>query len=137
MSDLVDSGIFLRHLTQDHATHSPLATMVLDEIANGRREGYSTAATIAEVVYVIESPRQPYRATRKEIRDGLLGLIMLDHLHIDHKQLFPDILDLYVNTPADFVDCYHAALARALGLGKVITFDAHFRLFPFVAHGCP
>ena len=137
MPDLVDSGIFIRHVTGDHPSHSPLVTLVLDDIAHGRRDGYTTAAAIAEVTYVLESPRLPYHWSRAEIRANILPLIKLDHMYIDRKPLMDEIFDLYVHASADFVDCYHAVLAKALRLDKVLTFDTHFRHFPFVQYGCP
>jgi predicted nucleic-acid-binding protein len=137
MADLIDSGIFIRHLTGDHPVQSVWATRVLDDIAKGRRDGYTTAAAVAEVIYVLGSPRLSYGWSRLDIRANLLPLIKLEHLQIDHKHLFDEIFDLYVSTSADFVDCYHAVLARELGLHKVITFDSHYRNFPFIPWGCP
>lgn len=136
MTDLIDSGIFIRHLTGDHPQHSPLATAVINDIALGRREGYTTAVALAEIIYVLTSPNLPYKVSREDMRTHLLPLIMLGHLHIDHKHVFNDVFDHYVNTSADFVDCYHAVLAKALGHGKVVSFDAHYRRLG-VPYGCP
>lgn len=143
MTDLIDSGVFIRHLTQDDPARWPLATQVLNNIARGARAGYTTTAAVAEVIYVLEG--RSYRVARPDIRAGLLPLLSLSNLQVEcpvaglnQQAFYQEILDLYVSTGADFVDCYHALLARELAMGKVVTFDFnHFRLFTFIAHGCP
>ena len=73
-----------------------------------------------------------YRRPREQIRGAALPLLLLDHLHLERKQMIAEVFDWYSRTPADFVDCYHAVLARVPGLTGIVTFDAHVRLFPFV-----
>jgi predicted nucleic-acid-binding protein len=129
--EFIDSGIFIRHITGDHPAHPFRATRVFDEVARGVREGFSTVTAIAEVVYVLSSVANSYRLSREQIRDTVLPLLLLDHLHLERKHMIAETFDWYTRTPADFVDCYHAVLARELGLTGIVTFDAHFRLFPF------
>lgn len=130
--ELIDSAFFIRHITGDQPAHSFRATRVFDEIARGVRDGITTVAAVAEVVYLLSSIANRYQLSREQIRDAVLPLLLLDHLLLERKEMFAETFDWYVQTPADFVDCYHAILARELGLAGIVTFDSHFRLFPFV-----
>ncbi|GEM_PF-3373104 len=137
MTDLIEPNIFIRHVTADDPIRSSLATQVINEIATEQRDGYITAAGVAEIVYTLQSPRR-YGIPRTTIRSTILPLIQLEKMHLDHKGHFPEIFDLYVVTRTDFVDCYHAVLARALRMNKVVTLDKrHFKRFGFIPYGCP
>ena len=67
-----------------------------------------TPLTIAEAVYVLESTG----ASRKKISKALLRIIALRGLKIVNKKIFSEAFSVYERKNIDFVDAYHAVLAK-------------------------
>jgi predicted nucleic acid-binding protein len=121
----LDANIFVRHITGDHADHSPAAKALFHDIEHGKESAWTTDLTIAETVYVLAS-RQTYRLDRSSIRAGLLPLINLPGLHMLSKNLYARAFDLYVAHPIDFQDAFHAALIESRGETELYSFDQDF-----------
>jgi predicted nucleic acid-binding protein len=125
----LDTNVLLRHLLNDHADHSPRARALIEAIEDGRETVWTTDLAIAEVVFVLESPRL-YNAPRERIRALLLPLIELPGVKLANKRLYRQVFDLYTSLPIDFIDCYHAALIKREGQVELYSFDADFDRIP-------
>jgi predicted nucleic acid-binding protein len=117
---LVDATIFIRHVRQDHADHSPRATAYLLQIRRGERTVRSTALVLSEVVYVLQSF---YRMSKADIVQALLPLIGLPDLKIAHKARLRKPLDWYVRYNVSFIDASLAVLAQGQQLPAVVSLD--------------
>jgi predicted nucleic acid-binding protein len=117
---LVDATIFIRHVRQDHADHSPRATAYLLQIRRGERTVRSTALVLSEVVYVLQSF---YRMSKADIVQALLPLIGLPDLKIAHKARLRKTLDWYVRYNVSFIDASLAVLAQGQQLPAVVSLD--------------
>lgn len=121
----VDTNIFLRHLLNDDPVQSPACRQVFTSIEQKELVGWTTALTIAEIVFVASNPKT-YAAPRASIRDAVLPLIRLPNLRVERKTLYPRIFDLFVSLPIDYVDAYHAALIETSVSRQLISFDRDF-----------
>jgi predicted nucleic acid-binding protein len=120
---LLDTNILLRHLLGDHPTHSPAATRLIQQIELGQISAWTTALTIAEVVFVLTGKRT-YNQPRSLIHATLLLLIELPNLKITHKRLCRRVFELWVaNAPLSFVDAYEAALVEQRQPPEIYSFD--------------
>jgi len=123
---LVDTNVFLRHLLGDHPTHSPAATHLIAAIEQGHLVGWTTALTIAEVVFVLAGKRT-YNQPRSVIRASVLPLVELPNLRITHKRLYRRVFDLWLAHPdLSFVDAYEAALVERASPPELYSFDMDF-----------
>jgi predicted nucleic acid-binding protein len=53
----------------------------------------------------------------------VLPLIELPGIVLPGKRRLREVFDLYVDLNVSFVDAYHAALMKRLGLGEIVSFD--------------
>ena len=128
MPDIVlDTNVVLRHLLQDHVTQSPAASSLLRRIERGEIEATLTAVAVAEAVWVLQG--RNYRLSRNDIRDALLQVVQMPHLHVTDRGVLEHALVLYGRFNIDFADCFHAAVVRALG-SAVYSFDHDFDGLP-------
>ena len=125
----LDTNIFLRHLLNDVPAQSPAAHQLFRDVEQGRLAAWTSPLVVAEIVFVLENPKT-YRIPRSTIRDQLLPLLSLPHLKLERKRLYPRIFDLYVSSPIDYVDAYHAALLAHYHQHDLFSFDRDFDLIP-------
>lgn len=125
---LLDANVFLRHLMQDHRTHSPAARALLGRIAAGEEKCWTTPVVIAEVVWVLSGA--VYQLGRAAICDALSGLLTMPGIAIQERQAVLRGLELYAGSAIDFIDAYHAALLLEQALPEVYSFDRDFDRIP-------
>ncbi len=128
MARFVDANIFLRHLLNDHPTHSPAALALFRTIEQGNIRGWTTALVISEIVFVLSG--RYYQISRDEIRQVLLPLINLRGLQIERKRMYRRVFDLYTTKAIDYNDCYHAALIESRNEKDLYSFDTDFDRIP-------
>jgi predicted nucleic acid-binding protein len=121
----LDTNIFLRHLLNDVPAQAQAARALIAAIESGSQTGWTTALAVAEIVFVLENPRT-YGLDRSAIRDHVLPILMLPHLRIERKSLYPHVFELYVSTGIDYIDAYHAALIESYGQHEIYSFDHDF-----------
>src|SRR5688572_25141056 len=121
----VDTNIFLRHLLNDHPTHSPAAFRLIQSIERGKQTAWTSELVVAELVWV-PSSKQGYALPRERIRSLLVPLLSLPSLKVPHRRLYPWIFDLYVGLPMDYIDAYHAALVQHRGETELCSYDTDF-----------
>ncbi|MCC7106251.1 MAG: PIN domain-containing protein [Chloroflexi bacterium] len=132
--DFIDANIFLRHLTQDHPTHSPRATAYLQGIEQGERQAHTSLMIVFEVVFTLE---RSYKRGKAEIRDHLLPLLELPGILLPRKRQLRQVFELYVNTNISFADAYSALEAQRLGATRIISFDTGFDRVPGITRHEP
>ena len=123
----LDSNILLRHLTQDHADHSPRATAYLDRVERGELKVRTADTAIFEVVYTLQ---RWYRQPKAQIREVVLPLVTLPGIILPGKRRYRRVFDLYVDRNISFVDALHAVFMREWKLNRVLSFDRDFDRVP-------
>lgn len=119
----LDTNVWLRHLLQDHAEQSRLATDIFRRIESGDLDVRGTPTVVFEVVFGLERWHDQPRAA---IRDVLLPLLDLTGIELPGKRRYRRVFDLYVDLNVSFADAYHAVLMDQLKIDKVISFDRDF-----------
>ncbi len=122
---LVDTNVIIRHLVQDHQSHSPMASALFEACDRGDLDLVVLPAVLAECVFLLGSFYQYPRARTSSVLSGLMDSPGVDLAELD---VHLDALSRYAATDLDFVDCLIAAIAAATGL-KVATFDSDFKKF--------
>ena len=124
---LLDTNIFLRHLTNDDPVKAQACRQLFRDIESGKIEAQTTDLAIAEIVFVLTLPRDRngYGYTRNQVRAGLIPLLSLKGLHLPTKGLYPRIFELYTTLPIDFIDAYHATIAEVSDQ-EIYSYDSDF-----------
>ena len=121
----LDSNIFIRHLTNDHPTHSPACFALIQAIEQGRIHAWTSDIVISEVVFVLSS-RNLYNLGRETIRDLVLPLINLPGIKLPNKRMYRRVFDLYTSLPIDYADAYNAALMEDRRQPELYSYDTDF-----------
>jgi len=129
MAPFLDTNIFIRHLANDDPQRSPACLALIHAIEEGRIEAWTSDMVIAEIVYVLSSKRT-YNLDRETIRDLILPIINLPGIKVPNKRLYLRVFELYVTTPVDYVDAYHAALMESRKEGELYSYDLDFDRVP-------
>ena len=87
----------------------------------------TSESVIAELVFVLFSPRL-YNLGRDRIRALLTPIVSLKGLKLSKRAMYLRALDLYVETPMDFVDALAIAQMEAGQVTEVYSYDEHFDL---------
>jgi predicted nucleic acid-binding protein len=123
----LDANIFVRHLVrpltpQDHM-YEQRAAALFDLVDSGTTEVTTSEATLAEVAYILTSPRH-YGTSRTTAADGLKALLRPPACRIPNKDVSLLALDIWVDYPKlSFPDALAAAYSLARGY-ELATFDA-------------
>jgi predicted nucleic acid-binding protein len=125
--DFIDANIFLRHLTQDHPTHSPRATAYLQRIEQGEFQAHTALMIVFEVVFTLE---RFYKQGKTDIRDHFLPLLELPGILLPRKRQLRRVFDLYVSANLSFVDAYCAIDSQRLRATRIVSFDTGFDRVP-------
>jgi uncharacterized protein len=123
MSEFVDANIFVRLLTNDDPDKARRCFELIQRANRGEIELVTSEAVVAEVVYVMSSPRL-YGTSRIEIASRLGAVIVASGLRLEHKSTILDALERFGNTNLHFVDCLCVEHARRLGIpAAVYSYD--------------
>ena len=122
----VDTNIFLRYLTDDDPEQAPKARRLLNRAERGEVELVTTALTIAEIVWVLESV---YELDRALIRAKVIAILGLPGLTVEHHEAILQAIVWYEEKNVDFADAYSAAWMDRRDLEEVYTYDQDFGRF--------
>ncbi|MBI2620795.1 PIN domain-containing protein [candidate division WWE3 bacterium] len=122
---LVDSNILIRHLTQDSAALSPVATKYMERIANNEALAFITSLIVHEVIYVLV---YVYKVRRKELVKSLKKLLQLENLEVldINKESLVRALDDFAKYNVDFPDCVFNQISLNERM-EILTFDEDFK----------
>jgi predicted nucleic acid-binding protein len=128
----IDTNIFLRYLTGDDQERAEASLAVFERIERGEEEGFTCEAVIAEVVFVLSSPRQ-YNLSHAEVVARLSPVLALDNLRIEYKPTFHLALELFArHGHLDFEDALIVAHMPRLGIEDLLSYDTDFDRVPGV-----
>lgn len=126
----LDANIFLRALVQPttpqgHARHQASAAL-FRRAARGSELVTTCEAVLAEVLYVLTSPRQ-YGLSHQDASARVRPLLRLRGLHLPHKRSYLRALDLFDAHPhLDFEDAVQVAHLERSGQQELYSYDTDF-----------
>ncbi|MDP8923495.1 MAG: type II toxin-antitoxin system VapC family toxin [Chloroflexota bacterium] len=130
----IDTNVVLRYLVQpvtpvDHARHTA-ARALFRRIQGGQEHVRITESVIAEVLYVLCSPRQ-YGLGHANASARLRPILSLRGLHIPHKRTYLRALEIFSTySHLDFEDAVVVAHMAREGEADLYTFDSDFDRIP-------
>jgi predicted nucleic acid-binding protein len=124
-TQFLDTNIFLRYLTRDDEQKYQACLRLFQQAEQNQVSLVTSEAVIAEVVYVLSSPKH-YQLPRPRIQIALARLLILSGLKVPHRQVCLRALDLYTKHPLDFEDCLALAHMEQQHLTQIYSYDRGF-----------
>jgi len=129
----LDVNVILRYLTRDDEAKAEACYELFQQVQRGDAELATCEAIVAEVIYVLSSPRLTYRLNHEEIRARLLPLLTLRGLRLPQKRVCLQALDTYASSPSmDFEDALATAHMEQRGIAEIVSYDRDFDSVPRV-----
>ena len=85
----VDTNVFLRYLTGNDQAKAEASYQLFLRVSSGEEVLFTTEAIVAEVVFVLTSPRSLYRLSHEETRDRMLPILTLRNLKNSTEERVP------------------------------------------------
>jgi uncharacterized protein len=105
----IDTNIFLRFLTKDDPEKAAKCRQLLQSAAEGDLKLYTTDLVIAELIWVLQSPKT-YNLKPDEIYKITMPLLTIKNLYYPCKNAFPDIMELFQTENIDYIDAYNSGI---------------------------
>lgn len=126
----LDTNILARYLLNDIPDHTERARSLLKSAARGEASLFLPASVFVELSHLMTRRRS---IPRPRVATALMQLLRLEGIHIQERDAIADALEFWKSTGGlSFVDCYHLALTRSLGMSRIYTFDKKMNRFPGV-----
>ena len=123
----LDANVILRYLTRDDEAKAKACYALFQRVQRGEEELATCEAIVAEVIYVLSSPRLPYRLSPEQIRARLLPILTLRGLKLPQKRVCLEALDTYASSPfVDFEDALAAAHMKRREISEIVSYDRDF-----------
>lgn len=127
-SAFIDTNIFIYHLTNNHPEFSPRSTSLLEAIENGQIEAHTSVTALDEALRVLTKFMGHSRHTAGEM---FMIIFSIPDIRIEHRAAVMDAIDFWVRqSPLSFIDCYHLALTKELGMTQIFSFDKKMDRYP-------
>jgi uncharacterized protein len=121
----VDTNVFLRFLSRDDEEKATRCQELFVKASLGEISLYTSELVVAELVWVLQSPKN-YGLKPAKIRDILLPLLTQQHINLPNKKLYPLILELFATRDIDYIDAYHAVMMEHKNVSIIFSYDRHF-----------
>lgn len=130
-TQFIDTNIFLRFVTHDDTLKYQACLRLFQQAEQNQITLYTSEAIIAEVVYVLSSPKL-YQVPRQQIQIALVRLLLLPGLKLSTRSICLRALDLYVKHPLDFEDCLSLAHMEQNAIQQIYSYDRGFDRIPAI-----
>jgi predicted nucleic acid-binding protein len=117
MTALIDTGFLLAAISTNDRSHEACAIILARE-----RQPLLPAATLTELAYMVrrDMGQRAFIRLMRSIFDGELELVFAT---TDDLQRATDIMEQYLDSKIDFVDCVIVAMAERLNISRILTVD--------------
>jgi predicted nucleic acid-binding protein len=132
MSDIValDTNVLARYLLDDIPEHTTRVKQLLRSASIGEVELFVPTSVFIELSHLMIRRRS---VPRPRVAQSLQGLLRLQGLHIQERDAIAAALEFWRSRGGlSFVDCYHLALTKELGMTQIYTFDKKMDRYPGV-----
>jgi uncharacterized protein len=125
-----DTNIFLAYLvkpvSESDQQKSDACRALFQRVIAGEEEITTSESVLAEIVYVLGSPRQ-YRLPPQDIVSRLKPIIALSGLKIANKRTYLRALDIFAAHPQlDFEDAVSTAIVERMNPAELYSYDRDF-----------
>lgn len=121
----IDADVIVRFLTGDDPQKQLAAARLLEHAEQGLVELHTPVTTIADVVYVLTSPRL-YRIDRSELSAMMVALLQATRIKIQNREAVIKALTLFGGSKLDFGDALIAASMLEEGIDVLYSYDRDF-----------
>lgn len=126
----LDTNILARYLLDDIPDHTLRVKRLLHSAAQGDVQLFVPASVFVELAHLLHRRRS---VPRPRVAAALSGITRLQGLNIPERNAITAALDFWQSTGGlAFVDCYHLALTKELGMTQIYTFDRKMDRYPGV-----
>ena len=132
----IDTNVFLRFLTNDDPEKAAKCRQLLQSAAAGDLKLYTTDLVIAELIWVLQSPKT-YNLSPAEILEITMPLLTIKNLHYPCKNIFPNIMELFQTENIDYIDAYNSVIMLGRNIDTIYSYDRHYDLLPGVVRKEP
>jgi predicted nucleic-acid-binding protein len=122
MKYLVDTNVIIRLITQDDPILTKKSLKIIRKIKTGKTKALITSLVIAEVIYVLTSPKL-YNISREKSVLAIKIILETKNVIVEEKKIIYKALDLYNKTKLDFPDCYLIAKKEEKNFKSILSFD--------------
>jgi predicted nucleic acid-binding protein len=124
----VDAGVIICLLAGDDKVKQTNSSLLFEKVERREIEITTPATTIADVVYVLCSPRL-FGIARKDVSEMIGLLLRLPKFHVESKRQLLAALDIFANVRVDFGDAMILASMTLDGTTEVYSYDRDFDKF--------
>lgn len=121
----LDANVILRYLTRDDPEKAKHCLELFRKAKEKEVVLTTSESVIAEVVYVLSSPKL-YNLSRERIRELLLPILDISGLEMLYKRTYRRALDLYASYAIDFEDAVSLAHMERQEISDIISYDKDF-----------
>ena len=121
----IDTNIFLRYLTQDDPVKTKACYTLFKQADDNEVSLTTSEAVIAEVVYVLASPKH-YGLSREAVKECLYPLLSLRGLSLSYRKTYLRALDYYARYALDYEDCLTITHMERRKLRELYSYDRDF-----------
>lgn len=127
---LIDTNILARLLLNDIPDHYARVVALFKTALHNELELFAPSSVFIELAYLLTTTKG---VPKREAATMMLEIITLPGLVVEHGDAVESALKFWSHQgPLSFVDCYHLALTRHLGMTEIYTFDRKMDRFPGV-----
>lgn len=123
MTLFVDTNIFLRFLTRDHEEQYKRCTSLLEKAKKGKVHLKTSALTIFEIIWTLESY---YEEPKKSIIEKVVSLFNVPNVTVEHRDVFLEALVLWEEINVSFNDVYNAIWMQREEMSSLYSYDRGF-----------
>jgi predicted nucleic acid-binding protein len=121
----IDADVLVRLLTKDDPTKQEHSAQLFEAVERGEIALTTPLTTIADVVFVLSSPRL-YHLPRTEVAVLLVPLLKWPRLKIKNRRLVLSALELFGQTTLDFGDAMIVTAMHRSQTSQVYSYDQDF-----------
>lgn len=126
----IDSNILARHLLQDIPAQAARCTRLFERAVAGEIALFIPTTVVAEITWLLIRQRG---VPRNDVADALIELFQARGMVLENTRAVIDALEfLKITGGLSYVDCYHLALTKELGLTQIYSFDKKMDRYPGV-----
>jgi predicted nucleic-acid-binding protein len=116
----LDTNIILRLIVRDDETQTEDVRAFLHRNDNQQNPPFVSDLVLVETVWVL---RSRYRFSREAVGESLRDLFLNTLLEFEGDEYILEVLQIYLDTQADFADIMIAKGAQRAGCRNTVTFD--------------
>ncbi len=129
--NFIDTNVLIYHLGQPDHEHGPRSSELFARLWAGTEVGFIGSSVIIECIHAF---RTRFDIPVAVLADNLIKVLAFPGVRTDQHEALVSALQFWREEgPLSFVDCYHLALTKSLGMDAIYTFDRKMDRYPGVA----